>query len=128
MAVGLLPTDALAQLRVLVVHTNFAVGSAIVRRLIDAHVVTLSHAGAVLAGHQDPDRYHVVLLGPYLDDEEREALLTACLRRGVAAVVELRDSESGPTVLLHRDGAESAPLADLLSDALALPLAAETAQ
>jgi hypothetical protein len=124
MAVGLLPTDALTQLRILVIHTNFAVGSAIVRRLIDAHVVTLSHSGAVLAGHQDPERYHAIVLGPYLDDDEREALLDACLQRGVAAVVELRDSESGSAVLLHRDGAESAPVADLLADALALPLAA----
>jgi hypothetical protein len=122
MALGLLPTDELATLRVLVIHTNFAVGSAIVRRLIDANVVALSHVTAVLAGHQEPDRYHAVLVGPYLDAEERDALLEACLAGSDPTVVELRDSESGSQVLLHRAGAASPAAADLLATALALPL------
>jgi hypothetical protein len=122
MALGLLPTDELAALRVLVVHTNFAVGSAIVRRLIDANVIALSHVTAVLGGHQEPDRYHAVLVGPYLQPEEREALLEACLAGGRATVVELLDSETGSQVVLHRAGSGSPAAADLLATALALPL------
>lgn len=121
MAAGLIPSDDLARLRVLVVHTNFAVGSAISRRLIDADVIALVHAGSVLDGNQDPSLYDVVLLCPYLPVEHREALLDACLG-GDGTLIELMDSDHGSRVLLHRasDGAPTA--ADTVAEALALPL------
>jgi hypothetical protein len=119
MAAGMLPTDALNDLRVLVVHTNFAVGSAIARRLIDASVIALSHAGAVLDGYQQPGAYHLVMLCPYLPADERDALLAKCLASGDTAVTELSDTELGSRVLLHRAGNGAA---DVVAEALALPL------
>jgi hypothetical protein len=124
MAAGVIPAHALNDLRVLVVHANFAVGSAIARRLIDADVVALAHTGSVLGGHQDPRDYHAVLLCPYLPGDERDALLAACLDGPEVAVVELCDSELGGSVLLHRSGLGSPSAADVLSEALSLPLAA----
>jgi hypothetical protein len=120
MAAGMLPNDELNALRVLVVHTNFAVGSAIARRLIDASVIALSHAGAVLDGHQQPGAYHLVMLCPYLPADERDALLAKCLASGETAVTELSDSELGSRVLVHRAGNGAA---DVVAEALALPLA-----
>ena len=122
MAAGLIPFDDLARLRVLVVHTNFAVGSAISRRLIDADVIALVHAGSVLDGNQDPTRYDVVLLCPYLPEEHREALLDACLASGDGTLIELRDSDLGSRVVLHRSSTGSPTAADTVADALALPL------
>src|SRR4051812_1986358 len=121
MAVGVIPLDELAHLRVLVVHTNFAVGSAIARRLIDADVIALVHAGSVLDGNQDPNLYDVVLLCPYLPAEHREALLDACLR-GDGTLIELMDSDHGSRVLLHRSSDGSPTAADTVAEALALPL------
>src|SRR5437773_4984105 len=105
MASGVIPLDDITRLRVLVVHTNFAVGSAIARRLIDAEVVTLAHAASVLDGNQDPRRYDVVLLCPYLPEDQRDALLAVCAGSVTSAVVELMDSGHGSCVLLHRAGA-----------------------
>jgi hypothetical protein len=123
MAAGVIPLDELTRLRVLVVHTNFAVGSAIARRLIDAEVVALAHAASVLDGNQDPGRYDVILLCPYLLDAHRDALLEVCATSTDAAVIELMDSEHGSCVLLHRAGAGTGTAADAVADALALPLA-----
>jgi hypothetical protein len=123
MAVGVIPHDELARLRVLVVHTNFAVGSAISRRLIDADVVALVHAGSVLDGNQDPDRYDVVLLCPYLPDEQREELVGMCLTGCDGTLIELMDSDQGSRVLLHRAGSLHPTAADSVAAALALPLA-----
>src|SRR5437763_1521276 len=95
MAYGVLPTDEITRLRVLAVHTNFAVGSAIARRLIDAEVVALAHSNSVLDGNQDPRAYDVVLLCPYLPDDERQALLETCLPPPAGTVIDLRDSEEG---------------------------------
>jgi hypothetical protein len=123
MALGVIPQDELARLRVLVVHTNFAVGSAISRRLIDADVVALVHAGSVLDGNQDPDRYDVVLLCPYLPEDQREELLAVCLTAADGTLIELMDSDQGSRVLLHRAGSLHPTAADAVADALALPLA-----
>jgi hypothetical protein len=95
MAFGVLPLTELARLRVLVVHTNFAVGSAISRRLIDADVVALDHAGSVLDGNQDPERYDVILLCPYLPEDQRTELLAACLAAGEGALIELHLADGG---------------------------------
>jgi hypothetical protein len=127
MVFGVLPLTELASLRVLVVHTNFAVGSAISRRLIDADVVALVHAGSVLDGNQDPDRYDVILLCPYLPEDQRTELLAACLATSDGAVIELMDSDQGSRVLLHRARAISPTAADAVADALALPLASAAA-
>src|SRR3954466_5803777 len=99
MAVGVIPLDDIARLRVLVVHTNFAVGSAIARRLIDADVVALAHAASVLDGNQDPRRYDVVLLCPYLPEGQREALLEAAMGATGTTIIELLDSDEGSRVL-----------------------------
>jgi len=123
MAAGLIPLDEIARLRVLVVHTNFAVGSAIARRLIDADVVALAHAASVLDGNQDPRRYDVVLLCPYLPADQRDAVLETCLAAPHGTVIELLDSDAGSRILLHRAGAVSPGAADVVADALALPLA-----
>lgn len=125
MALGVIPQDELARLRVLVVHTNFAVGSAISRRLIDADVVALVHAGSVLDGNQDPDRYDVVLLCPYLSEDQREELLAVCLTAADGTLIELMDSDQGSRVLLHRAGSLHPTAADAVADALALPLASD---
>jgi hypothetical protein len=122
MAADLIPLDDIARMRVLVVHTNFAVGSAIARRLIDADVVALVHAGSVLDGHQDPTRYDVILLCPYLPTEQRDDLVAACLTGGDGALVELLDSDQGSRVLLHRTGSVWPQAADAVAEALALPL------
>jgi hypothetical protein len=122
MAVGVIPLGDLTRLRVLVVHTNFAVGSALARRLIDAEVVALVHAGSVLDGNQDPARYDVTLLCPYLPDEQREAVLEACLASDTGTVIELVDAAEGSRVLLHRAGAAWPTAADSVADALELPL------
>jgi len=123
MAVGVIPLDDIARLRVLVVHTNFAVGSAIARRLIDADVVALAHASSVLDGNQDPRRYDVVLLCPYLPEEHREAVLEAGMTAPETTVIELLDSDQGSRVLMHRAGRALPAAADAVADALALPLA-----
>src|SRR4051812_37120554 len=112
MTLGAIPLDDLARLRVLAVHTNFAVGSAIARRLIDAEVIALVHAGAILDGNQDPGRYDVVLLCPYLLEEHRDAILGACLAAGDSTLIELLDSDRGSRVLLHRSGAAWPSAAD----------------
>ena len=122
MAYGVLPTDEITRLRVLAVHTNFAVGSAIARRLIDAEVVALAHSSSVLEGNQDPRHYDVVLLCPYLPHDERDALLETCLAAPDGTVVELLDSDEGSRVLLHRAGTSVAGAADAVAEALALPL------
>jgi hypothetical protein len=124
MAVGVIPLDDIARLRVLVIHTNFAVGSAIARRLIDADVVALAHASAVLDGNQDPERYDVVLLCPYLPEAHREAVLEAGMGAAGATVIELLDSEDGSRVLMHRAGPALPAAADAVADALELPLVA----
>ena len=123
MAAGLIPLDDIAPLRVLVVHTNFAVGSAIARRLIDADVVALAHSASVLDGNQDPRRYDVVLLCPYLPADERDALLETCLATRDGTVIELLDSHEGSRVLLHRAGIRAPGAADAVAEALSLPLA-----
>jgi hypothetical protein len=123
MAVGVIPLDDIARLRVLVIHTNFAVGSAIARRLIDADVVALAHASSVLDGNQDPRRYDVVLLCPYLPEEHRDAILEAGMSAGDVTVIELLDSDAGSRVLMHRAGRALPAAADAVADALALPLA-----
>jgi hypothetical protein len=123
MAVGVIPQDELARLRVLVVHTNFAVGSAISRRLIDADVVALVHAGSVLDGNQDPDRYDVVLLCPYLPEVHRDELIGMCLTGSDSTLIELMDSDTGSRVLLHRASSLHPTAADSVAAALALPLA-----
>ena len=122
MAVGVIPLGDLTRLRVLVVHTNFAVGSALARRLIDAEVVALVHAGSVLDGNQDPARYDVTLLCPYLPDEQRDAVLEVCQSRGSDTLIELVDAADGSRVLLHRAGATWPTAADSVADALELPL------
>lgn len=123
MAVGVIPLDDIARLRVLVIHTNFAVGSAIARRLIDADVVALAHAASVLDGNQDPRRYDVVLLCPYLPEEHRDAVLEASMTAPETTVIELLDSDQGSRVLMHRAGRALPAAADAVADALALPLA-----
>jgi hypothetical protein len=123
MAVGVIPLDDIARLRVLVIHTNFAVGSAIARRLIDADVVALAHATSVLDGNQDPGRYDVVLLCPYLPDEDRDAILEASMTASDPTVIELMDSDEGSRVLMHRAGRSLPAAADAVADALSLPLA-----
>jgi hypothetical protein len=127
MAAGVIPLGDLARLRVLVVHTNFAVGSALVRRLIDAEVVALVHAGSVLDGNQDPARYDVSLLCPYLPDEQRDAVLEACLTGDTGTVIELVDAAEGSRVVLHRVGAAWPTAADSVADALELPLVPQAA-
>src|SRR2546423_7739953 len=122
MALGLLPLNEITRLRVLVVHTNFAVGSAIARRLIDADVVALAHADAVLDGNQDPRRYDVTLLCPSLPEGQRDAVLEECLAAPDGTVIELLDSDEGSRVLLHRSGTSSPGAADAVAEALALPL------
>jgi hypothetical protein len=124
MSLGVIPLSQLSRLRVLVVHTNFAVGSAISRRLIDADVVALVHAGSVLDGNQDPDRYDVTLLCPYLPSDQRDDLVAACLASSDGTLIELMDSEQGSRMLLHRAGSLSPTAADAVAEALDLPLAA----
>jgi hypothetical protein len=66
--------------RVLVVHVHFGVGLALAARLGDRADVTLSgpaDAAGAVAEHD------AVLLCPYLDDAERDALRRACEPGGI---------------------------------------------
>jgi hypothetical protein len=119
---GVIPLGELTRIRVLVVHTNFAIGSAIARRLIDAEVVALAHAGSVLEGNQDPRRYDAVLLCPYLPDGQREDVLELCLAAPDVTVIELLDSDRGSCIVVHRAVAGDVATADVVAEALELPL------
>lgn len=108
MTYAVLEPSGTTHLRVLVVHANFAVGAAVSRRLIDFDVVAMLHAGSILDAEQDPAHYDVVVLCPYLSDEQRESVLAGCPETVGPTVVELYDSVGGGGLRTHRIGSAGA--------------------
>jgi len=108
----------------LVVYVNFAVGSAIAQRLMEAGVVAIAPAAAAPRELARPGGYDVVVLCPYLGEQERDLLLGACAAmRPRPSVLELADRA-------ERGGARVAALAlpehgrsaaGVVLDALGLP-------
>ena len=81
-----------AEPAVLVVHANFAVGSAMAQRLMDSTLVALVPAQSAAAGLLCHGGFDVVVLCPYLTADERADLLHACAMQDPRpAVLELRD-------------------------------------
>ena len=105
-------------MNVLVVHANFAVGAAVAQRLIDfavVHLVSCNHAP------DETTRYDVVVLCPYLTGEEKESLRTHFRRRTPPpAVIEIRDTQSGPRLDVAQVGAQSTESIDAILGALAM--------
>jgi hypothetical protein len=110
---------------ILVVHVNFAVGKALAERISHVGVVLLAGATAAVRELARPGT-DIVVLCPYLADDERHTLLAACARADWApAVLELRDQPDEPRAhvrLLEVPEHARARTAALL-DALALPVA-----
>jgi hypothetical protein len=83
---------AIAQPAVLVVHANFAVGSAMAERLMDTSLVALVPARSAAAGLLCHGGFDVVVLCPYLTAGERADVVRACTAHDPQpAVLELRD-------------------------------------
>lgn len=81
-----------AEPAVLVVHANFAVGSAMAQRLMDSSLVALVPARSAAAGLLCHGGFDVVVLCPYLTAGERADFLQACAEQDPRpAVLELRD-------------------------------------
>src|SRR4051812_36912450 len=81
-----------AEPAVLVVHANFAVGSAMAQRLMDSSLVALVPARSAAAGLLCQAGLDVVVLCPYLTAGERADFLQACAEQDPRpAVLELRD-------------------------------------
>ena len=81
-----------AEPMVLVVHANFAVGSALAQRLMESCLVALVPADFAAAGLRRHAGYDVVVLCPYLDVGQRAALVRLCAAlQPPPAVLELRD-------------------------------------
>ncbi|HWT23936.1 MAG TPA: hypothetical protein VN213_10560 [Solirubrobacteraceae bacterium] len=84
--------ESLAAPTVLVVHANFAVGSAMAARLMDTCLVALVAAPSAVAGLRQHAGFDVVVLCPYLTADERAGLLRACAEQDPPpAVLELCD-------------------------------------
>src|SRR3712207_9541986 len=82
----------IAQPTVLVVHANFAVGSAMAQRLMDSCLVALVSAATAADGIRRHAGFDVVVLCPYLTPVERAGLLRVCAQQvPQPAVLELRD-------------------------------------
>ena len=74
------------------VYVNFAVGNALAQRLMESCLVALVSAESAIAGRQWHGGYDVVVLCPYLTEEERAQLLAACAEQDPPpAVLELSD-------------------------------------
>jgi len=87
-----MPAAVIAQPTVLVVHANFAVGSAMAQRLMDSCLVALVSAATAADGIRRHAGFDVVVLCPYLTPVERAGLLRVCAQQvPQPAVLELRD-------------------------------------
>jgi len=81
-----------AEPAVLVVHANFAVGSAMAQRLMDSSLVALVSARSAAAGLLCHGGFDVVVLCPYLTAGERADFLQACAEQDPRpAILERRD-------------------------------------
>jgi hypothetical protein len=77
---------------VLVVHANFAVGSAIAQRLMESCLVVLASVGSAMARARRHAACDVVVLCPYLTAGERDGFVRAfAAQNPEPAVLELRD-------------------------------------
>ena len=113
---------------VLVAYANFGVGAGAALRLMDSAVVVLARASWALAALGSDAPCDVLVLCPYLEEEERVALLAAAtsrIQRPVA--LELADVADGSyTVRPVRDAGVSGdhaggPLVRSVLNALAAP-------
>jgi len=91
--------------RVVVVHTSFAVGGTLADRLIDMDLITLVHLEDVAEQAWTVEAYdaEVVVLCPYLSTEERETLIERCMQRPrPPGLIELTE-DSGVARVIHCD-------------------------
>src|SRR4051794_8637948 len=91
-----------AEPKVLVVHVNFAVGSALAQRLLESSVISLASVPAALDGALADGAHDVLILCPYLRAAERDALLERVAGFAVAPVVIQLSPTLGATVTQGR--------------------------
>ncbi len=109
---------------VLVVYVNPAVGSALASRLMDVAAAGVATVDGALDVLSRPSSYDVVLLCPYVDAGERQALLDVCVAlRPLPLVLEVTDTTEPPGAHVRRlaGRGEALQLSSLLH-ALRLPL------
>lgn len=102
------PSQAGRDPRVLVVYENFAVGTAVVQRLVDHYaVVELARLEGALRRLGERGRYEAVVLCPYLSDVAREDVRRRCLADPASPVViEVVDGDAGTQVVSSAGGFE----------------------
>ncbi len=126
MALMPIPTGVPASRRgsVLVVYVNFAVGAAVAHRLMESGVVVLAAAPWALETLSGPAEYDVLLLCPYLDAGERQALLEAAAgREPRPAALELADEVGDPSTVRTLDAGGGHPFVHTVLSALTAPAA-----
>jgi len=105
---------------VLVLYENFAVGAAILRRLLDLPMVHMVRAESVSACE---GAYDVVVMCPYLREHRRAEVLRRWAANGSTPVIELQDVGGGAAATMVAGHADSGPAHTVLS-ALRLDAAA----
>jgi hypothetical protein len=101
------------RISVLVLYENFAVGAALLGRLLDLPMVHMVRADSASAC-EGP--YDVVVMCPYLRDHRRAEVLRRWAGRGRAtSVIELGDFGRGAAVRLLAGQPESGPARTVLS-------------
>jgi hypothetical protein len=97
---------------VLVLYENFAVGAAVLRRLLDVpmvHMVRADSAGACEGS------YDVVVMCPYLREHRRTEMLRRWAGRGPrTSVIELEDVAGAPAARMLAGHADSEPARTVL--------------
>ena len=105
---------------VLVLYENFAVGAAVLRRLLDlpmVHMVRADSAGACEA------HYDVVVFCPYLREHRRAQALRQWAEGRRTSVIEIEDDAAGGVVRMLAGRSDSGP-ANAVLGALRLGVAA----
>jgi hypothetical protein len=111
---------------VLVAYANFGVGAGAALRLMDSAVVVLARASWALAALAGDAPCDVLVLCPYLDGKERDALLAVATSRAQRpAVLELADVVDGSYTVRPLGDAEApgagGPFVRSVLSALAAP-------
>ena len=115
--------ERLAVASVLVAYANFGVGAGAALRLMDSAVVVLARAPWARAALTGAAPCDVLVLCPYLEDEERHGLLVAATSRSKRpAVLELADVADGSYTVRPVDAASAGvPFVHSVLRALAAP-------
>jgi hypothetical protein len=97
---------------VLVLYENFAVGAAVLRRLLDLPMVHMVRAESVAACEGS---YDVVVMCPYLREHRRAEVLRRWAAHGRTPVIELQDIGGGAAATMLAGHADSGPAHVVLS-------------